>query len=90
MESGGPLTNDAITAYEMGKGAYKDITMIAVHQEQKNEPAKSRRSLRSMGNGLLQAIGIKPKEELRPPPSKQIAKEKRVKSLFSEEDKRGL
>ena len=86
QEEGLPLDKEAIIAYEFGKAPYKDITMLAVQQEQEQEPAKKRRTIRSMGNGLLQAIGIKPKEDYRLPPSKQIALAKKVKPLFTEEE----
>ncbi len=83
-EEGEPITEEMITNYDLGKAGMVDLTNVSIREEQRMEPNK-RRSLKSMGNGLLQAIGVKLKTK-RIPKSKQTSQGKRLKPLFSDED----
>ena len=81
-EAGELITEQLLTDYDLGKSGQTYVTNIVIREEIKQEPRKDR-SLKSMGNGLLQAIGIKLKIK-KPAQSVQTSKGKRLKPLFSE------
>ena len=86
FEAGEPITPELLVAYELSKAPYKDVTQISVQEEVKNDPNPRARTIRNMGHGILVSLGIKKsEEEMRPPPSKVVSKDKKVGPLFGDE-----
>jgi hypothetical protein len=87
LEQGEKITPELLTAYDLSKIPYQDSLQLTVEEEARNEPRPKLSKLLGMGRGILTALGIKPtEEELRPPPSVEVSREKKIGPLFNDEE----